>query len=290
MNLKFFVLLMMALLFSSCEDRAKPHVIACTGDFCDTDGDGLLDTDPKETDLRNPCIPKQDSNYTNYDNTNAIWIAGDCDNDGYTNGQEDQKGNILSNPYDYNSSCFLFKTKTYCETKLDEIWLDRNIDADVKCDGVATNKACFGGYYQWGRMTDGHEKSDSQTISNTAITLGDKFATYSIISENHDWNIYTDHDGSERATTWNADHEDALCPAGWKIPEIELLKEAGAKALDIPMAGYRAGQNGVIAPDYAALWSSSIEDTTKSLFIYDLDKVAYLERTNAFPVRCVKVK
>jgi len=291
MYLKIFTLLLIALLATSCEDRAKPNKIACSGPTCDTDGDGLLDNDSNETDLNDPCVPVQEHNYTGYDNSNEIWRAGDCDKDGYTNGNEDNSGDILSNPYDYNQSCFIFEDKKYCETKLDEIWLDRNLGASAKCDGDINNTECFGDYYQWGRLTDDHEKSDSPVIFNTALAVGNSFSIFRL-SANKDWNTHTDYDGQKRAALWNNDNDGLLCPKGWKIPKIDLLVDAGHEALDIPKAGYRAGQNGVILQQDAALWSASIQanQSRNSILFYGQNNISHTGRANGLPLRCVKIK
>ncbi len=61
----------------------------------DTDGDGVFsDTDQDDTE---PCIPAQLPNYQDFDPTNPIWITGDCDGDGETNGDEFANG---TNPYE----------------------------------------------------------------------------------------------------------------------------------------------------------------------------------------------
>ncbi|WP_405413867.1 gliding motility-associated C-terminal domain-containing protein [Maribacter sp. Asnod1-A12] len=60
----------------------------------DTDGDGVPDNGDPEG--NNPCNPIQTSGYSNYDATNAIWAAADCDGDGVTNGDEDTNG---TDPY-----------------------------------------------------------------------------------------------------------------------------------------------------------------------------------------------
>ncbi|MRI02174.1 hypothetical protein GH721_16640 [Kriegella sp. EG-1] len=64
----------------------------------DTDGDGIFDS--KETtdgtDINNACDPIQTSGYTDFNSSNAIWAAADCDSDGIANGEEVTNG---SNPY-----------------------------------------------------------------------------------------------------------------------------------------------------------------------------------------------
>ncbi|WP_421947075.1 SdrD B-like domain-containing protein [Phaeodactylibacter xiamenensis] len=56
----------------------------------DTDGDGVTDGSEysDDTDFLDPCDPAQDAGYTGYDADNAIWAAGDCDDDLIPNGEE----------------------------------------------------------------------------------------------------------------------------------------------------------------------------------------------------------
>ncbi|WP_282049785.1 gliding motility-associated C-terminal domain-containing protein [Maribacter aquivivus] len=60
----------------------------------DTDGDGV--PDDIDTDALNPCDPSQDTGYTGYDASNAIWAAADCDGDGVDNTTEVTNG---TDPY-----------------------------------------------------------------------------------------------------------------------------------------------------------------------------------------------
>ncbi|MEO9894499.1 hypothetical protein [Aurantibacter sp.] len=59
-------------------------------DDLDTDGDGLLDSVETidGTDENDPCDPAHDANYDQYNASNAIWSAADCDGDGVSNGDE----------------------------------------------------------------------------------------------------------------------------------------------------------------------------------------------------------
>jgi len=56
----------------------------------DTDGDGVTDNlESDVTEALDPCLPLQSAGYIDYNATNAIWTAADCDGDGVTNGEED---------------------------------------------------------------------------------------------------------------------------------------------------------------------------------------------------------
>ncbi|MBU2945284.1 hypothetical protein [Zobellia uliginosa] len=73
-----------------------------SGDFedydIDTDGDGIFDSEEviNGTDKNNPCDPPHTSEYSSFNSSNFIWLAGDCDNDGLNNEDELSAGN---NPY-----------------------------------------------------------------------------------------------------------------------------------------------------------------------------------------------
>ncbi|MGP1993023.1 hypothetical protein D9V96_014200 [Zobellia laminariae] len=61
----------------------------------DTDGDGIFDSQEalNGTDKNNPCDPSHDVQYSSFNSSNLVWLAGDCDGDGLTNGDELSKGN-----------------------------------------------------------------------------------------------------------------------------------------------------------------------------------------------------
>ena len=64
----------------------------------DSDGDGVSDLqeDADGTDSSDPCVPQQLELYNNYDGTNSVWLAGDCDSDTVNNGDEVTNG---TDPY-----------------------------------------------------------------------------------------------------------------------------------------------------------------------------------------------
>jgi hypothetical protein len=75
----------------------------------DSDGDGIDDGDEVEpemgmsSDPLDPCDPEQMKGYTSYDETNLLWIEADCDQDGVSNGVEDQDGKDPYDPCDQSS-------------------------------------------------------------------------------------------------------------------------------------------------------------------------------------------
>ncbi|WP_437395725.1 gliding motility-associated C-terminal domain-containing protein [Flagellimonas lutimaris] len=68
----------------------------------DTDGDGVDDGQEvaDTSDPLDPCDPSQVAGYTNYDSSNAIWSAADCDGDTVLNGDEAAAG---TDPYNVDT-------------------------------------------------------------------------------------------------------------------------------------------------------------------------------------------
>ncbi len=135
-----------------------------------------------------------------------------------------------------------------------EDWLDRNLGASQVATASDDNLA-YGYYFQWGRAADGHQLTDSDTISTKATTSTPnegnpwdaKFIMYGTPpSENLDW-LDTNDDN-----LWQGvNGVNNPCPSGCRLPtESEWLNEinswdsedcAGAYAspLKLTSAGYR---------------------------------------------------
>jgi hypothetical protein len=159
-------------------------------------------------------------------------------------------------------------------------WLDRNLGATQVCTSQQ-DSACYGDYYQWGRKTDGHEKSDSTTTTSLHGDLNvpsDQF-TLQTNSDFFDWVISelggfsVDADGFERFLFWSQSDGSSVCPTGYRVPTIvEILQEttdsldnnSNSEALyqnflKIPAAGYRSALDGSMffVGERSSLWSST---------------------------------
>ncbi len=134
----------------------------------------------------------------------------------------------------------------------DKKWLDRNLGATQVCtksredasfsndsEYVEDQKDCFGDYYQWGRLRDGHEKRDSASVDYDAnLTMddsgiikttgadSDKFIKN--LNNPYDWTD-KDEDGSKRKAVWEKIDGTSICPNGFRVPTIDELK---AETLD----------------------------------------------------------
>lgn len=97
-------------------------------------------------------------------------------------------------------------------------WLDRNLGAEKVCEDKADEK-CYGDYFQWGRLANGHEKNSSEVFDAALNPLkkdvqsNGKFATWA-----SDWRKNRNDDLWKGANAINA-----VCPTGYKVPTIDEL-------------------------------------------------------------------
>lgn len=197
-----------------------------------------------------------------------------------------------------------------------KIWLDRNLGATMVCSEsrdsgtftddiayVASQKACFGDFYQWGRNADGHQVITSD-INNTQAT--DINSTGSdFIAGYSDWTS-ADINGSDRHASWRATDGSTVCPAGFRVPtadEIEaetvdastpvtnrdtafknflMLSSSGAREENGSM--YNQGVVGY-------MWTSSAAESFDAYYLrFDLDEVYVNDyvRARGRSIRCIK--
>jgi uncharacterized protein (TIGR02145 family) len=185
-------------------------------------------------------------------------------------------------------------------------WSTRNLESHGR---FTARPEHFGGYFQWGRIGDGHENPNSATIttlSNTDIPPHGYF----IISmeEPYDWRF------PQNDNLWGTIKTDFdPCPCGWRIPTMNetitlftswddrswgelhgvsgLFLVKGINTLFFPAAGSRNG-NGSIhdVGEYGRYWNS----TSHGTFGQDLTFSSLSSggggryRVNGLTVRCVK--
>lgn len=182
------------------------------------------------------------------------------------------------------------------------VWLDRNLGASQVCT-AHDDAACYGDYYQWGRETDGHEKSTSATTKTQAtdiINAGSEYVTWI------DWTT-ADSDGALRAANWSKTDGTSICPVGYRVPTIEELSyetaafegdtevyynlKAFNSFLKLPSAGIRysgdlseQGKGGVV-------WSSTRAGNSNAFYYYFFAGTASTYEkgfTQANSIRCIK--
>jgi len=184
-----------------------------------------------------------------------------------------------------------------------KLWLDRNLGASQVCRAL-NDTACYGNYYQWGRNSDGHDKSNSVTTRMRAKKInkaGSKF-----IIANADWSM-VDKKGTKRVSNWSAIDGSSICPTGYRVPTNKELmaettraknaitnnRDAFKNFLKLPSAGYSYAHSGEKdnKVSYGFLWTTTAADLgeAKNLQI-DAYNATFKEsyRAFGFSVRCVK--
>ena len=200
------------------------------------------------------------------------------------------KSDILQNGISYN---------TITSETTGKVWLDRNLGASQVCKSL-NDKDCYGGYYQWGRPTDGHEKSDSSLYQPKESDSSD-VSHSAFIRGDSDWTT-EDNDGSKRSESWSKTDGSSVCPIGYRVPTITELeaeniinsKDAYTK-LKFPSDMGRREGNGDIktsmdGANCSAIWSVSLSENKPMRFYYDSETAMKTTgtRTNGFSVRCIK--
>ena len=171
-----------------------------------------------------------------------------------------------------------------------KIWLDRNLGASQACTSF-NDEACYGDYYQWGRETDGHEKSNS-SLSSIRATSVSNIGNKDFIVASIDWTT-ADSNGDIRKLNWNP------CPYGYRIPTIAELVDEGISNRDdayiklkLPSAGYRLYDSGLLDSQgiYGRVWSSSVYEYNSKYFAFGLDYASGPQRNRSYgrSVRCIK--
>ena len=205
-------------------------------------------------------------------------------------------------------------------TKLDEeicivksstgrIWMDRNLGASRAATSMSDDQA-YGDLYQWGRLTDGHEKrtsSTTETFSSTDVPGHGNFILFGPIYTDeihrdfflwYDWR-YPANDG-----LWQGvNGKNNPCPDGFRLPTAaeweeetatwDTLDAAGAFAspLKLTGAGLRSDLSGGISSlGWGYYWSSSVEGTDAlSLVLSYVNHPALVGvRARGYSVRCIR--
>lgn len=181
-----------------------------------------------------------------------------------------------------------------------KIWLDRNLGASQVCTS-ATDTACFGDYYQWGRSADGHEKSTSTTNATQATTItsvGNQFITVT----GGDWTT-ADSDGALRSANWSKTDGTSICPSGFRVPTLSELKaefpdstyKSYSSFLKIPTSKVRSKDGSMYdgMGGYSALWASDAVSGNFANRIYfygtDVSMADGLnDKASGYSIRCIK--
>ena len=183
-------------------------------------------------------------------------------------------------------------------------WMTKNLGA-AQVATTATDANSYGYYYQWGRLTDGHQIENSGT-TGTLSTLDDPGHSNFITSTvaNFDWKT----NGTKNNALWGdpgIGGPNNPCPTGWHVPtQPEWATVAGYfspqtsvgafnSTLKLPLAGYRGRIDAALyyRGSYGYYWSSSPSGTNASNLSFDsggVDPANANNRAYGFSVRCVK--
>jgi len=212
-------------------------------------------------------IPSTISLISSLNQSEGFWLKGNdiCEinttissdtNDSET--QIDDNSTITHNGFTYEIVISPFTS---------EVWLDRNLGASQVCTST-DDASCFGDYYQFGRLFDGHQLSNSTTTitqSDDISNAGSSFILYDSSTNGfYDW-VTNDINGSLRSAVWSSIDGSGICPVGFRVPTIEELEVeitnggTSANFLNIPQAGSRSGTTGALSQTtYGILGTVSI--------------------------------
>ena len=183
--------------------------------------------------------------------------------------------------------------------KDNKCWLDRNLGASRVATSI-TDSAAYGGLYQWGRLSDGHDKS----VSTSTILSTDDVPGHSNFITNQttpfDWRATQNNNLWQGVTGTNNP-----CPRGFRIPtqnEWTTLIKASAwnwspdlfnSVLKLVYTGYRNGHSGAYGYQaYSAYyWTSTVLGTNAIDFFfgpsYSNPNFSNNYRSDGNSVRCV---
>jgi uncharacterized protein (TIGR02145 family) len=180
-----------------------------------------------------------------------------------------------------------------------KIWMDRNLGA-TQVATSSTDAAAYGDYYQWGRGSDGHQKTTSAVTSTLSTTDQPFNGNFIVIN-----NLLSNWRSPQNDNLWQGvNGVNNPCPSGFRLPtETEWNAEiaswsskhsAGAFAspLKLPMAGLRSYANDEFfwLKVIGYYWSSTVDGGfAKALFFSSGNSgVSGTYRATGICVRCIK--
>ena len=172
------------------------------------------------------------------------------------------------------------------------VWMDRNLGATQVA--TATNDAnSYGGLYQWGRLTDGHQirtSTTTTTLSTTDVPGNTNFITNGTAP--NDWR------SPQNGNLWQGiSGTNNPCPNGFRIPTLaEFTAEttitnattAYSSFLKLPAGGVRSIAGAVSgAGTNGNYHTSTVSGTSTSVYVFTATGSTVARATGA-SVRCIK--
>jgi uncharacterized protein (TIGR02145 family) len=194
---------------------------------------------------------------------------------------------------------FLTKVVAVYNPSTGMTWMDRNLGASRVATSIG-DTAAFGGLYQWGRETDGHEKRNSNTILTLCNSDQPRHEEFILSgSSPYDWRL-PQHDKLWQGLSGTNNP----CPEGYRLPtSTELNIERGswnnnnnvgafASPLKLPAAGYRhANLNRIFSAGFhGAYWTSTVDGENAKLLVFQ-EGNSWMHRdgrSGGKSVRCIK--
>lgn len=178
------------------------------------------------------------------------------------------------------------------------VWMDRNLGAS-RVATSSTDSEAYGDLYQWGRLTDGHEKRTSTTTTTRSASDIPGHSNYIVISSSRgDWRETPNNELWQGVAGINNP-----CPAGFRLPTKSEFEEeintwvpknvngAFESPLKMIVAGWRDSSGRIVAP-YGAYWTSTVNAGNESWSL-GVDESFGIKmwidpRINGISVRCIQ--
>lgn len=180
-------------------------------------------------------------------------------------------------------------------------WLDRNLGASQVATSL-DDELSYGDLYQWGRLTDGHEKRNSNTTTTQSTTDQPEHGDFILrpsLDGIRDWR------NPKNDQLWQGTNgTNNPAPPGWRLPtkaewNTEIQSWGGGDSLEIfksplklPRAGYREFDDGslVNVGSIGHYWSSTVLSVSSTSFTFSNESDTSSNRGRAYglSVRCVR--
>jgi uncharacterized protein (TIGR02145 family) len=211
-------------------------------------------------------------------------------------------GNIPNPPSGGGPSPIIIDGITYTEVVspyTGRVWLDRNLGATQVATSISDSDG-YGGLYQWGRLTDGHQLRNSTAVYGTQATDYANAGTNFISNSGGDWltpsnnNLWNTLNTEDFPNGYSVPTE-----AEWEAEELGIRNEFGTSNLTtwnnsflkISGGGYRVFDNPTSEGNYGAYWTreASSNANARSLVLYnDAGNVAGALKSTGHSVRLIK--